>query len=98
MNVMPPYRIVCYTPGCGQDAAYKIAARWSDGATEELKTYACSCETCLPQWYRQSCSRQKACRLTAGETLERPGIFKLQRGKRDREIGRLTDLEKSLSS
>ncbi|MGE3806042.1 MAG: hypothetical protein AB7K24_15335, partial [Gemmataceae bacterium] len=62
MNVMPSYRIVCYTPGCGKEAVYKIAARWSDGATEELKTYACTCEACLPSWFHKTCVRQKGCR------------------------------------
>ena len=35
---MPPYPVLCYRPGCGKPAVYKIAARWSDGVTEELTT------------------------------------------------------------
>src|SRR5256885_1594403 len=28
---MPPYPVSCYTRGCGREAVYKIAARWSGG-------------------------------------------------------------------
>ncbi len=94
---MPPYPIYCYRPGCGQLAVYKIAARWSDGVTQELKTYALSCAQCLPEWFRRSREKQKACRLAAGETLEPPGIYTLERGRRDSEIQRLRDLEKELA-
>ncbi len=95
---MPPYPIYCYSRGCGQLAVYKIAARWSDGVTQELKTYALSCEDCLPNWFRHSRAKQAACRLASGETLEPPGIFTLQRGRRDAEIVRLRDLEQHLMS
>src|SRR6516165_1234233 len=93
---MPPYPISCYTRGCGQLAVYKIAARWSDGVTGELKTYALSCAQCLPDWFRRSRAKQAACRLAPGETLESPGIYSLERGRRDVEIHRLLDLEKEL--
>ena len=45
---MPPYAVLCYRPGCDRPAAYKVAARWSDGVTEELKTYSLCCAECLP--------------------------------------------------
>jgi len=76
---------------------YKIAARWSDGVTGELKTYALSCPDCLAALYERSLARQKMCRLAPAETLEVPGIFKLVRGQRDRELTRRADLEKSPS-
>lgn len=98
MKKMPSYRIKCYTPECEADAVYKIAARWSDGAMQELKTYACACDDCLPDWYRRSCAKQMACRLTVGETLDVPSIFRLQRGERDRKLERQPDLEKSLQA
>jgi hypothetical protein len=94
---MPPYPLYCYNRDCGQPARYKIAARWSDGVTEELKTYALSCETCLPEWFRRSRQKQAACRLAAGEILEPPGIYELERGKRDRALQRLPELEKKLA-
>ena len=95
---MPPYQITCYSRGCGQPAVYKIAARWSDGITQELKTYALSCAACLPTWFRHSRAKQAACRLAPGETLEPPGIYSLERGRRDAEILRLRDLEGQLMS
>jgi hypothetical protein len=93
----PPYAIYCYSPGCGQLAQYKIAARWSDGVTEELKTYALCCVACLPESFRHSRQKQAACRLAPAETLEAPGIYSLGRGQRDRQLQRLTDIEEKLS-
>jgi len=94
---MPPYPIHCYRPGCRNLAVYKIAARWSDGHTEELKTYALSCAACLPDWFAHSRQKQAACRLTQGESLETPGIYHLERGTRDRGLQRLIDLERQLA-
>ncbi len=94
---MPPYPVICYRKECGQPALFKIAAHWSDGVTGELKTYFLACAACLADLYRRSCSKQAACRLAAGETLERPGIFELERGKRDRELKRRLDLEQEVS-
>ena len=93
---MPPYPIVCLTPGCGRPAVYKIAARWSDGVTEELKTYALCCAECLASWFGRSRAKQAACRLAPGETLEPPGIYELARGQRDHHLLRRQDLEKQL--
>ena len=35
--------IPCSQPDCRAPAAYKIAARWSDGHLAELKTYGFAC-------------------------------------------------------
>jgi hypothetical protein len=94
---MPPYPLVCYRPGCGRPAPYKIAARWSDGLTRELKTYALSCDGCLGEQFHRALAKQAACRLAAGESLERPGIYLLARGRRDHQLDRRADLEESLS-
>ena len=94
---MPPYPVLCYTKGCGQPAVYKIAARWSDGVTEELKTYALSCEECLADWFRLSRQKQAACRTAPGEILEPPGIYRLDHGKRDRQLERILELEQQLA-
>ena len=91
---MPPYPVRCYARGCDKLAAYKIAARWSDGITHELKTYALSCGDCLAEQYRRSCAKQKACRLARGETLGTPEIFELARGRRDLDLVRRADLER----
>jgi hypothetical protein len=95
---MPPYPLLCYTRTCGQPAAFKIAARWSDGVTQELKTYSLCCDTCLPETFRQGCAKQKACRLAPGEILEPPGIYRLQRGLADQGLERLVEREKELGS
>ena len=92
-HAMSPYPIYCYQPGCTRLAAYKIAGRWSDGVTEELKTYALSCPDCLADWLAHGRARQAACRLAAGETLEPPGVYELARGRRDRQLTRRQDLE-----
>lgn len=90
------YPVLCYARTCKQPATYKIAARWSDGHTEELKTYNLSCEQCLPELFRRSRQKQRACRLAPGEVLDPPGIYKLEHGRRDRQLQRLQDLEKTL--
>jgi hypothetical protein len=93
---MPPYQVLCCNGDCKNPAAFKIAARWSDGVVAELKTYALSCEDHLRACFQRA--REKACRLTTGETLEPPGIYSLQRGQRDQALERLTDLEALLGN
>ncbi|HEY1379257.1 MAG TPA: hypothetical protein VGF55_20815 [Gemmataceae bacterium] len=95
---MPPYAVLCYTPGCGRPAAYKVAARWSDGVTSELKTYGLACEACLPAWFRRARQRQAVCRIAGGETLGGPGIYGVERGRRDQNLERLTELEVRLAN
>ena len=90
---MPSYQVFCSTKDCKNPAQYKIAAKWSDGVVSELKTYGLCCEECLPKWLQRGRDSQKTCHLTAGETLEPPGIFQLQHGKRDQVLERLTELE-----
>jgi hypothetical protein len=93
---MPAYPVLCYTSGCGLPGIYKIAARWSDGVTAELKTYALCCSDCLATWFAKSRQRQSTCRRAPGETLDPPGIYQWSRGKRDRELERRHDLEEQL--
>jgi hypothetical protein len=90
------YPILCYRTGCGRPANYKIASRWSDGITQELKTYALSCEGCLADQFQASRRKQAACRRASGESLEPPGIYHLERGQRDHDLQRLTELEATL--
>jgi hypothetical protein len=94
---MPPYPVLCYTQDCGQPAAFKIAARWSDGVTRELKTYGLACEACLPAWFRRARERHAACRRASGESLDLPGIYRMLHGERDQHLERLMDIEKELS-
>ena len=88
---MRPFVVVCSS--CGAAAAFKIAARWSDGVTRELKTYALSCAECLQGQFARALAKQAACRLAAGETLEPPGVYDLTRGQRDVKLTRREDLE-----
>jgi hypothetical protein len=93
---MPPYPLICYQPGCGNEAQYKIAARWSDGLTEELKTYGLTCEACLKAWFLQSQVKHQACRRAPGEKLGPPSIFALSPGQRDRQLQPRPDLEQNI--
>jgi hypothetical protein len=90
---LPAYPVMCYAKGCPREAVYKIAARWSDGVTSELKTYFLACESCLPELYRVAQVKKAACRLAAGETLGDPQVFEMTRGRRDRELVRRRELE-----
>jgi hypothetical protein len=92
-QVMPSYPVRCYARGCTREATYKIAARWSDGVTRELKTYFLACPACLSELYRTAQVKKAACRLAAGETLADPEVFEMRRGARDRELVRRPDLE-----
>jgi hypothetical protein len=92
------YPICCTTPGCFRLACYKIAARWSDGITSELKTYGLTCEGCLPGVFARSLAKQHQCRTAQGETLEAPGVYRLTHGRRDVQLERLAELEQQLLS
>jgi hypothetical protein len=89
-----PYPVLCYAPGCGRPARFKIAARWSDGVIHELKTYSLACDGCLAALLASARVKQAACRLTEGETLGAPVVYELTRGARDRELVRREDLER----
>ncbi len=73
---MPPYPIYCYQKGCGKPAEFKIAALWSDGVTHELKTYALTCGECLPEFFRQSRTKNADYRRAPGETLGCPASMR----------------------
>lgn len=93
---MPPYPVLCYAPGCSTPAAFKVAARWSDGHTHELKTYALACPDCLPALFARAVVKRAACRLAPGESLEEPGVYELRPGDRDKTLTRRPDLEDQL--
>jgi hypothetical protein len=89
----PRYLVLCSLESCQTPALYKVAAVWSDGTTQELKTYALSCAEHLESQYRMSAQKQLRCRVADGETLSSPQIFQIVQGRRDRELTRLSDLE-----
>lgn len=92
------YPVHCTSPKCNQLAEYKLASRWSDGMTEELKTYGLACSTCLPEMFRQTVQRFGKITVMAEETLDPPGIFLLVKGSHDRTLARQSDLEKKIRS
>ena|ERR1700722_18884992 len=92
---MPPYPVLCYASKCSNPAHFKIAARWSDGITDELKTYFLSCPVCLTKLYTSSLAKREACKLAPGETLDAPGIYELNRGERDKTLKRRRELEEA---
>ncbi|NBO92382.1 MAG: hypothetical protein EBV06_08750 [Planctomycetia bacterium] len=87
---MPRYIVRC---GCGEVAQFKIAAVWSDGITQELKTYGLCCASCLCRQLQRARTRRAACRLSPGETLDEPAVFELSTGCRDTHLIRRPDLE-----
>lgn len=91
---MPPYEIGCHAPGCDAPAAFKIAARWSDGVTKELKTYFLACAACKTTLFEQAVAKKARCRLTAGETLSDPEVFELVRGRRDHDLRSVSGAER----
>jgi hypothetical protein len=94
---MKPYPIRCDTPGCSRPAEYKIAARWSDGITQELKTFALVCTACIEKQFASAVVRRAGTRLAPGEVLEEPGVYDLQHGSRDAALNRRNDLEAGLN-
>jgi hypothetical protein len=95
---MPPYPVLCSTPGCFHKAVYKIAAHWSDGMTAELKPYALTCVACLPLWLRTARAKQAGCRLAPGEELQPAGVYLLERGQHDQQLRRAEDVEQQLQA
>ena len=83
----------CNVEGCGESAAYKIAAPWSDGQFHELKTYGHACSDHLGEVFQEAQARHVACKTLPGETLEEIGIYRYESGKRDRDLQRLWGLE-----
>ena len=75
---MPQYPVTCSRPDCGAAARVKIAARWSDGTTHELKTYYLACAACAAELLTAARAKRKACRLTVGETLDEPAVYDLR--------------------
>ncbi|MBN9522569.1 hypothetical protein J0H58_29290 [bacterium] len=90
---MPPYPVRCHAAGCAEPAAFKVAARWSDGLTDELKTYSLACPVCVAGLLAAARAKRAACRLGAGETLDELGVYELSRGGRDRTLVRRPELE-----
>ena len=92
---MSPYPVLC---ACSAPAAFKVAARWSDGTTQELKTYALAYCDGKHAAHASAVAKRAACHLTRGEVLDAPGVYDLARGARDKQLARRADLEAELTS
>jgi len=92
---MPRTVVGCGLPGCGEPAAYKIAAPWSDGSFSELKTFGHACADHLGMIFRDAEQRREAYAPSPGETVEEIGIYKYEHGRRDRQLQRLWGLEEN---
>jgi hypothetical protein len=92
------YVVVCSHIQCPEPAAYKIAARWSDGRLAELKTYGFACTEHIGEVFREAEKRRQKYKPAAGETIEELAIYRYERGKRDRLLQRLWGLEENYRS
>ncbi len=80
--------IPCSAPDCRSPAAYKIAARWSDGNLAELKTYGFACSEHIGAVFRESEERRSDYVPSPGESIEELAIYRYEPGKRDRFLQR----------
>lgn len=92
---MPKTIVGCSVPGCGEPAAYKIAAPWSDGSFSELKTFGHACADHIGVLFREAEDRREEYPPSSGETIEPIGIYRYEQGRRDRQLQRLWGLEEN---
>ena len=92
---MPAYPVKCYGPGCDKLAEFKVAARWSDGITRELKTYSLCCAEHAGELWRLACERRARCRTAPGEELGEPEVFEWSRELRDSELAQRPELQQA---
>jgi hypothetical protein len=85
------YRPICASPGCSEPAAFKIAARWSDGTSQELKSYGLVCERHRRDGIDRARHRSASLRLAEGEVVGPVAVFRLESGRRDSDLTRVTE-------
>jgi hypothetical protein len=90
--------VACSQSECRAPAAYKIAARWSDGQFAELKTYGFACSEHIGVVFRESEQRRSDYISSPGESIEELAIYRYEPGKRDRLLQRLWGLEENYRS
>jgi hypothetical protein len=88
--------VACNKAKCGKPAAYKIAAPWSHGSFNELKSYGLACSDHFGDAFREAQRRSKLHAPSVEETVGEIGIYNYEKGKRDKELERLGGLEASL--
>lgn len=92
---MYSHDVNCTHPYCSDLATYKVAARWSDGGSEELKTYGFACSDHLGEVFQEAKNRRLDYTLCPGEAIEEMAIYRFEPGKRDRQLQRLWRLEEN---
>ncbi len=90
--------VQCSQNGCPEPAAYKIAARWSDGRVAELKTYGFACSNHIGPVFHDCETRWREYTAAPGESIEEIAIYLHEPGKRDRFLQRLWGLEENYRS
>ena len=69
------YQVVCQR--CGEPARLKVASRWTDGHTHELKTYTLVCRACVNDALTDARKRREACVTDHNEIIDAPEVFEL---------------------
>jgi hypothetical protein len=72
-------RVICSFPGCHQNAALKIAARWREGRFAELKTFGFACPLHQELVSAIASQRQDVRRPTMAEREQRVETYPLAR-------------------
>jgi len=92
---MYSHEVKCSHRDCSEPATYKVACRWSDGQFSELKTFGFACSDHLGQVFGEAQARMLEDILSPGEILEELAIYRLENGRRDRQLQRLWGLEEN---
>jgi hypothetical protein len=86
----------CGVPECEKHAEYKIAAPWAVGRFSELKSYGLCCAEHYSQMFQDAVRRLKIHPPSSEETQGEIGIYGFTKGKNDRHLERMSDLEQGL--
>jgi len=76
----------CGMPGCASNAEYKIAATWSAGRWNELKTYGLACEAHHVQTYKDALRRRKIHPPSVEELVGEISVYRYEKGKSDKSL------------
>ena len=90
--------VACTHGSCREPAAYKIAARWSDGRLAELKTYGFACSEHLGEVFRRPSSGNRITFRRPAKPSKSWRSTAYEPGKRDRFLQRLWGLEENYRS
>jgi len=85
--------VLCSKAECEKPAAYKVAAPWSYGRFEELKSYGLACSDHFGDVYREAQHRCKLHPASGEDRVGEIGIYRYEKGKHDKQLERLGGLE-----